>query len=116
VAQFMAMHDELQAALRRDPGPLTEAIDEILRIHGPLVSNRRVTTRPAVLGGREIGVGERVTIMWVSANRDADAFDEACEFRLDRNPEENLLYGAGSISAPVRRSRVWSCVSSSKNY
>ena len=52
-----------------------EAIDEILRLQGPLAANRRTTTCPVVLGGRRIEEGERVTVHWAVANRDARVFD-----------------------------------------
>jgi cytochrome P450 len=52
------------------------------------------------IGAREIGAGERVTLMWASANRDEVAFANPQEFRLDRDPALNLLYGAGLHVCP----------------
>lgn len=100
VADFLADRPELQAELRRDIGRLLPAIDEILRLHAPLISNRRVATKPVEIGGRRIAAGERITLIWASANRDEDAFDDAREFRLDRDPSQNLLYGAGIHVCP----------------
>jgi cytochrome P450 len=100
LAHYLAGHPELQAQLRSQPELLPPAIDEILRIHGPLVMNRRVTTRPVEIGGKKIGAGERISLNWISANRDEAVFDEPDKFRLDRNPEKNLLYGAGIHYCP----------------
>ena len=100
LAQYLAGHPELQAQLRSQPGLIPPAIEEILRLHGPLVMNRRVTTRPVEIGGKKIGAGERISLNWISANRDEAVFDEPDKFRLDRDPAKNLLYGAGIHYCP----------------
>lgn len=100
LVQFLAAHPELQRQLRSEPDLLPPAIEEILRIHGPLVSNRRVTTRPVEIGGKKIGEGERISVNWISANRDETVFDDPDSFRLDRDQSENLLYGAGIHICP----------------
>jgi len=52
------------------------------------------------VGGRELAAGERVAIMWIAANRDGRVFEAPAAFRLDRNPADNLLYGAGIHRCP----------------
>ena len=100
LAHYLAQHGDLQQQLRAQPALLPEAIDEILRVHGPLVANRRTTTRPVEIGGRKIAAGERISLNWIAANRDPDVFDEADTFRLGRDPAANLLYGAGIHVCP----------------
>lgn len=100
LAHFVAEHPDLQHALRSDLARLPYAIDEILRCRGPLLSNRRIATRPVVVGGQEIPAQERVMISWVSANRDGRAFAEPLAFRWNRDPGKNLLYGAGMHVCP----------------
>lgn len=100
LVQHLAAHSELQKQLRSQPELLPPAIEEVLRLHGPLVMNRRVTTRPVEIGGRKIGAGERISLMWISANRDEAAFEDAHTFRLDRDQSKNLLYGAGIHYCP----------------
>jgi cytochrome P450 len=112
LAHYLAAHPDLQSLLRTEPQRLPAAIEEILRIHGPLVASRRVTTRPVEIAGRRIGAGERVSLMWTSANRDGRAFDEPDSFHFDRDVEKNLLYGAGlhvCPGAPLARleMRIW---------
>lgn len=79
---------------------LPAAIDEILRLDASLMSNRRLTTRPAEIGGRRLAAGERLTILWGSTNRDEAVFGDPDEVRLDRDPADNLLYGAGIHVCP----------------
>lgn len=100
LAQYLAGHSGLQAQLRSQPDLIPPAIEEILRLHGPLVMNRRVTTRPVEIGGRKIEAGERISLNWISANRDEYAFDDSDSFRLDRDPAKNILYGAGIHYCP----------------
>ena len=100
LAHYLAEHTALQESLRAQLSLLPTAIEEILRIHGPLVANRRIATSAVELGGRQIGAGERVSLNWIAANRDPAVFSEHDEFRLDRDPATNLLYGAGIHVCP----------------
>lgn len=100
LVHFLAKHADLQRQLRDQPSFLPALVDEILRIHGPLVPNRRITTRPVEIGGRRIPAGDRVSLIWISANRDGRVFEDPLTFRLDRNPSLNLLYGAGIHACP----------------
>ena len=100
LTHYLAEHEELQRQLRETPSLLPNSIDEILRIHPPLISSRRKTTQSVAIDGCLIPAGERVTIMWASANRDEHVFGDPDEFRLDRDPAQNLLYGAGIHVCP----------------
>ncbi len=100
LGHYLAANPPVQRRLRDEPGLLPAAIDEILRIHAPLVANRRVTTRAVEIGGRRIAAGERITLLWASANRDEDVFGNPDAFRLDRDPARNLLYGRGIHVCP----------------
>lgn len=100
VAQYLAEHIDLQQQVRTQPALLPDAIEEILRLYGPLLANRRVTTRAVEIGGRTIGAGERISLNWVAANRDGRAFADPQSFRLDRDASANLLYGAGIHLCP----------------
>jgi cytochrome P450 len=100
LAHYLAERPDLQQRLREDTSLLPAAIDEILRIHAPLISNRRMTTRPAEVSGQQLPAGARITLMWASANRDEAVFGDPDAFRLDRDPATNLLYGAGIHVCP----------------
>ena len=60
----------------------------------------RLSARPVEIGGRRIEAGERITLIWASANRDEEMFGNPDEFRLDRDPAANLLYGRGIHVCP----------------
>ncbi|SAL83233.1 cytochrome P450 [Caballeronia choica] len=100
LAHYVAEHPEVQQLLREQGSLLPGAIDEILRIRAPLIANRRVTTKPVEFGGRVVPIGQRITLIWASANRDETVFGDPDGFRLDRDPASNLLYGAGIHACP----------------
>ncbi|MGV8844784.1 MAG: cytochrome P450 [Pseudomonas sp.] len=100
LVHYLAANPELQQQLREQPSLLPVAIDEILRIHAPLIMNRRVTTKQVTLGERTLATGSRLALVWASANRDEAVFGDPDEFRLDRDPKLNLLYGAGIHICP----------------
>ncbi|MCP5426400.1 MAG: cytochrome P450 [Gammaproteobacteria bacterium] len=100
LAQSLATTPELQDQLRRDPALIPNAIREMLRVHGPLVINRRITTCPVEVGGRRFNAGERISINWIAANRDGRVFEDPDKIRIDRDPAPNLLYGAGIHFCP----------------
>jgi cytochrome P450 len=96
----------LQQELRDQPGLIAAVVDEILRTDGPLVANRRTPTRDVTIGERRIAAGERLSLMWIAANRDEHAFTDAASIRLDRDQEGNLVFGAGAhicLGAPLAR-------------
>lgn len=97
---YLSEHADLQQRLRAQPSLLPGAIDEILRIRGPLAANRRITTRPVEIGGRQIGAGQRISLNWISANRDGRVFEDPEAFRPHRDPAANLLYGTGIHVCP----------------
>ncbi|MFY9180269.1 MAG: cytochrome P450, partial [Venatoribacter sp.] len=100
IAQFLAANPNLQSRIRQRPELLWQANDEILRLYNPLTDNRRRTTCPVQLSGKDIGTNQRIVINWVAANRDPEAFERADEFVLERDQSENLLYGAGLHVCP----------------
>jgi len=100
LANYLAERPDLLNDLKASPDQLPEAIDEILRMDAPLISNRRITTRDVEIGGRNIPAGEKITILWASANRDEETFGDPDSFCPHQNSHKNLLYGAGVHVCP----------------
>lgn len=95
VIRYLAEDVELQTRLRSEPELIEAAIWEILRTDGPLVSNARTASQDVEIGGRAIRAGERISLMWMAANRDPAAFTDPEQVIIDRGTDENLLFGAG---------------------
>jgi len=100
VVHFLARRPDIQQQLRSGHDDVSPAIDEILRIDGPLMANRRVATRSTQLAGKPITEGDPLTIFWPSANRDEAVFGDSDHFRPDGNAGHNLIYGAGIHVCP----------------
>jgi len=88
-------HPEERARLAADPSLWATAADEILRWTTPVRAMRRVALRDTTLRGQPIREGESVVMVYASANRDEDVFDEPHRFRVDRAPNDHLSLGFG---------------------
>jgi cytochrome P450 family 142 subfamily A polypeptide 1 len=66
----------------------------MVRLVSPVHSFARTVTRDTTLRDREIKAGERVLMLYPSANRDEDVFEDADAFRVDRNAL-HLGFGLG---------------------
>ena len=79
-----------------DPTLIPNAFNEVVRIESPVRTFSRVTTRDVNLGGTVIPAGERVLLLWGSANRDERQFERPDEFDVTRvNANSHLAFGAG---------------------
>jgi cytochrome P450 len=95
VIAHLARDAGLQQRLREEPVLIDHAVGEILRSDGPLVSNNRTATRDVEIGGRSIATGERLSLMWIAANRDPSAFEDPDSVDLRRPAEGSVLFGTG---------------------
>lgn len=74
---------------------IASATEEILRYVTPVLSFARTATTAADLGGQAIAAGEKVLLMYQSANRDPAVFADPDSFRIDRSPNPHLAFGIG---------------------
>jgi cytochrome P450 len=79
-------------ARRRIPG---SAIDEVLRFESPVQGLTRVLAADVELHGRRLCAGERVHLLFASANRDERVFAEPERVDLTREPNPHLAFGFG---------------------
>lgn len=100
IVAHLARDQELQRELRASPDLRPAAMDEILRLEAPLISNRRRTTRQVTLQGRTVPADAPVTILWPAVQRDPRAFHDPTSYQSDRDPAANLLYGRGPHACP----------------
>ena len=97
VAVHLSRDQALQARLRADPSLIPAATDEFLRLHTPYRGFARTATRDVTIRGRTIPAGEAIALVYASANRDEDVFEDATAFRLDRpNMKDSLHFGRGT--------------------
>lgn len=78
-----------------DPELFSTMPDEVCRYVSPVISFLRTATRDTELHGKTIRQGERVLMLYQSANRDEQVFDAADTLRIDRSPNPHLAFGIG---------------------
>jgi cholest-4-en-3-one 26-monooxygenase len=83
------------ALLVDDPSRVTVATEEILRWASPVMYFRRNTTRDQVVGGVEIAAGDKVSLWYISANRDESVFEDPFTFDATRTPNPHIAFGGG---------------------
>jgi len=84
------------AAVVADPGLIAAAVEETLRYDPSVPVWRRVTTQPVELAGVKLPAGARLFLWLAAAGRDAAAFSQPDEFRLDRpDSSRHLAFGKG---------------------
>ncbi|RTL66970.1 MAG: cytochrome P450 [Pseudonocardiaceae bacterium] len=102
----LALHPEQAAGLVADPSGIPAAIEESLRFDAPLQVAGRTTTRDAELHGVTIPAGERVFLVYGSANRDERQFDDPERFDVTRPPQRHMAFSEGlhgCLGAPLAR-------------
>jgi cytochrome P450 len=95
VLELMRHPDQL-AALRADPALVPDAVEEMLRHCNPLHYFRRTATADTVLGGKQIRAGDKVALVYTSANRDEDVFADPQAFDIRRSPNPHVSFGIGT--------------------
>lgn len=110
---LLARHPEQQRLLADDPGLIAAAVEEVLRFDSPAQWFARVTTTDVTTGHGTIPAGERVLLLFGSANRDERAYPEADRFDVRRPPSPHLSFGYGihhCIAAALARLQARVCL------
>jgi len=97
----LALDPALWNRLRQEPELRAVAVEESLRVDGPVQYLARTCTQAIELAGIPIAPGDRVLFGVASANFDEKQFDDPERFRLDRaRPREHAGFGAGPHLCP----------------
>lgn len=84
------------ALLTREPARIPVAVEECIRWVSPILNMARTATKEIELRGRTIPAGAEVLLMYVSANRDEEVFDDPETFDATREPNPHLSFGIGT--------------------
>lgn len=97
---------QLWKQVRQEPARIPALVEEVLRYDTPVQALFRATTRPVELHGVTLPANAPVLVLFGAANRDPRHYTAASEFQLERNPTDNLSFGAGihlCLGAPLAR-------------
>ena len=96
-AELLTDHRDQRRLLLDHPELLTDAVEELLRLTSPVQNLARTTTRDVEIRGVTVPAGEKVLLLYGSANRDERAFgDDADEFDVRRDIDKMLSLGYGA--------------------
>ena len=79
--------------LLADPGKIPVAVEEMLRWVTPIKNMARTATRDVPLRGETIREGDKVLLLYPSANRDERVFSEPFRFDVTRQPNNHVAFG-----------------------
>ena len=94
------------ARLRAEPGRVADAVEELLRMDGPVQMVFRLAREDVKYGGTTIRAGERVHLVLNAANRDPSVFERPDELDIERGRSRHVSFGPGAhfcLGAPLAR-------------
>ena len=93
--QLLANPDEKQK-LVDDPAKIPCAVEEMLRWVSPIKNMSRTVVADVSFAGQDLRAGDKVLLVYPSANRDEDVFDDPFRFDVERQPNEHVAFGFGT--------------------
>lgn len=94
--EALLRHRDQWDAVVADPELLPGAIEEMLRWTSPVKNMCRTLTQDIEFHGTELKAGEKIMLMFESANFDESVFGDPENFRIDRDPNSHLAFGFGT--------------------
>jgi cholest-4-en-3-one 26-monooxygenase len=88
-------HPEQYRKLVEDPSLMTSAVDEIIRWASPVMYFRRNVTKDLDFKGHALKEGDKISLWYISANRDEKVFDDPFTFDITRDPNPHIAFGGG---------------------
>lgn len=106
MAALLQNPDQLRR-LQDDLSLLPVAIEEMLRWSSPIRNMNRTATRDVEVNGLQIHEGDRILLLYPSANRDDTIFSHPFTFDITRSPNDHVAFGAFGrhhcLGAPLAR-------------
>lgn len=75
---------------------LDSAVHELVRYDGPFQGQEKTCLVSSAIGRQQINAGERVVVLFGSANRDGEVFSEADQLNFHRRANRHLGFGRGN--------------------
>ncbi|MEQ3549845.1 cytochrome P450 [Pseudonocardia nematodicida] len=92
---LLGTHPEQYQELRTMPQQAPAVVNEVLRIEAPAQLFSRVAAEDVTVSGVPIAEGQRVAVVYASANRDERQYPDPDRFDIHRNPAGHLAFGTG---------------------
>ena len=92
---YLAQHPDQREQLIARPELIPAAVEELLRTSTPIPVQARTMQRDVSLSGVHIPAGERVQLVFMSANHDPAEFPEPDTIDFERFPNRHFAFGIG---------------------
>ncbi|GAC1575182.1 MAG: cytochrome P450 [Candidatus Dormibacteria bacterium] len=92
---LLATDQNLQSRVRADLSLVKPLVEEVLRTQAPVQGMFRVAVKDTIVGGVDIPSGSMVWLVYGSANRDAQIFDDPNRIDLDSERPPHLSFARG---------------------
>jgi len=89
-------HPDQWEEMANNPALVDSAVEEVLRWVTPLNNFFRMALTDDEVGGQKIAAGDRVIMLYPSANRDESVFANPYTFDIHRSPNPHLSFGFGT--------------------
>jgi cytochrome P450 family 142 subfamily A polypeptide 1 len=91
-----ADHPDQWEAMAADPSLVPGAVEEVLRWVTPLNNMFRRAAADTDVAGQPISRGDRIILLYPSANRDETVFSDPFTFDIRRDPNPQIAFGFGT--------------------
>ena len=91
-----ADHPDQWDRLATEPDLVPTAVDEVIRWVTPLNNFFRTAVADSTIGAQDVADGDRVILLYPSANRDEAVFEDPFTFDTTRRPNPHVAFGYGT--------------------
>ncbi|MHB1923259.1 MAG: cytochrome P450 [Acidimicrobiales bacterium] len=92
---FLENPEQYRRLVEQPAELINSATEEILRWASPVMYFKRYVTKETEVGGQALQPGEKVSMWYVSANRDETIFPDPFRFDISRDPNPHIAFGGG---------------------
>lgn len=94
--RILADHPDQWDRMAGDPEVVGTGVEELIRWVTPLNNFFRTAVADARIGDQPVAEGDRVILLYPSANRDEDVFEDPFTFDVTRSPNPHVSFGYGT--------------------
>jgi cytochrome P450 len=95
MVDWLARHPAERERLVADPSLLPAAIEELMRVHTPVVAGSRHATADFELDGVPVKAGDELRVVWAAANVDPAVFPEPTKVDFARPNNRHIAFASG---------------------
>jgi cytochrome P450 len=94
-AKLLADNPDQRRLLVEDPARIPNAVEEVLRLEGPVGQSARFVSRDVEVHGQTVPAGSHMALVLLAANHDDRVFDDPDRFDVERPVRQQLTFGFG---------------------